>query len=1403
MNSLEKIFNSIKSSNTKDMKLFSTRELIKQLKEYDDYILYILKNVYSLISSEDYYNRLCGAKIINSLDRFEYSFNFKLDASSNITDYVYLQFKDIKKESVTDIHKQKKEIKKILSMEHVETEFLEGRDIVDGSVVDIQLKTAEYREKSIENVFDFFEAINWILLSPDWFKRHGGFITYCAIIASANGWDFDKDVGITGNNITASSKNQARLNPNRIKISLSGDIFNKIYEILKNDKFNDFKEDVTSSPVKEAASLLLKYTYPMLDNKLILHEITHLLTNEDWQEQFAALLALSQLKDHFTQDLIDGTGLLENFLDLLISHIESDDEDVKFLCADLLVYVINKFKVPEDKICKIKDMCWEQIEDDIDLAHSKASILILIKTVYSKVKMPVPQSFTPLYPCFTSPLALVRESALELSKIFDGEEFLYLLSEGVLLELNGQYHHLDILKEKIKKADAATLQSLYSHFYKIISGSVHHPYKEDDFACYEDTFFTVDGIKSIGPITVLNNRSALFGVFLGSNCAEFEPSPTILGESFRFLTLNRDESTKRIKTGLIVLETSIQNNMEEYFKKYNTLKKMPIKEFRSIIEDPFYHSLFPLCNDNFVELLRMKACELVLSCDNFDLYFTLENSVEFLKIFCRTIKEHSIEVNSKDNSKDNSKVNDKDNIKVNSKVNSGEPNIKDDDKDDIGEPNIKDNTKEHDNIKEYDNSKKDNDSKDNNNKECEQLIINTVNLLIKYTKELAIVKNNNEKSVKNDDENAKKDKVGRKKDNLDCETKSYKEIILEQAISNVKTFFEVMGTDVFCCKYVFENPERLIFFSHTIQNYLAEGCTNDERINAVFEESLQKRESSILQKFISNIDYNCVIARKILENDDFDLLSDLIDYSDPSFNVIFVKLILKHLYSNSKNKEHLLSKIICTLHFTVNPLIKDTFLIDLIEKEKEEIKMLIDPSYIKDYAVSIPMNIDLRDYQKEGVKWLSFLNRFNLNGILADDMGLGKTVQTLTFVLNEMSLRDDADDKVLILCPSSLSSHWRDEIKNVFGLSSVLHESKSTDSGKIVVSSYDTFRRGSFLETQKWFFVIFDEGHLLKNRNTILYSKCKKLIAKSRVILTGTPIHNSIEDLFSLFNIIMPGYLGDDASFASYYSCKVTDKNVQVMEQRLDALHKKTVPFIMRRLKSDVLKDLPPKIIKDVSIEMNQLQRELYEKIDQGEDYESSKGYNLLKNNSLVKLKDCLKASSHPYYFDKKISSSKTAALLELFEMCENSKVLVFFQFKSTIDYVIEESKVANYLRLDGSVPVSQRGDIVNKFNTEAVQYLFLTTAIGGLGLNLTSADVVIFYEHDWNPFNDLQAMDRAHRLGQKNTVNVFRLICKDTVEEKVMNLQNFKLYVANSLITQQNNEIQKMETKDILEKWL
>lgn len=1421
MNSLEKIFNSIRTSNTKEMKLFTTHELIKQLSEYEDYSLYILKSIYSLITSDVYLNRICGAKILQSINFFKYQFDFKLSDSPVFSDFVYLQFQDIKEGSAQDLAKQRSEIKKKLSaeLEHIEPDFLDDKDM-EKIVFNIKLKTSENKEKEISNIFDFFEALNMILLSPDWNKRHGAFIAYSAIIASeSDSFDFDFDMKISKVQRTDEWVNLKKPNGNATKISLTGDLFNKIFEILKNDKFNDFQDDATSSPVREAACILLKYIYPMINNTLILHEITHLLSSNDWQEQFSALLALSQLKDHFNQDLIDGKNLIDNFFQILINQLDSSDEDVKFLSADLISFIIENFTINNSLANEIKESCWNQVDSDIDIAHSKASLLILLKTIYSKFHISPPSSFASLYPCFTSPISIIRNSALELSKVFEAEEFLYLLAEGILLETSSEYKN-EILKDKIKKCSESTLLGFAEHFLRIISLNIHLPYNEDDFACYDDTFFTSDGIKSLGSVALMNNRSCLFSEIIKIEGLEIKKegkNQCLLLEAFQFLYL-ANVNELNINNSFIVLVDALTQNIESDFKKYNSLKKMPIKEFLKIIQEFEFLSLYPLAYDNCLELIRKYACEYIFEISDFNLYFRVEKSDKFMSIFCEIlIKSPLIE-------------------SITSKL--------------IDQIFTSD--------------------------QC----LRKIQLEKSFAPPKSIKKNSQFLKGTPEDE------------------KSHEEIVHEQIIFNIQIFFQTLGISFLKFKAfltLMENPDRLTFFKYTIKNYL-QSHEVFSIFNPIFYDALEKRNIAILKTFISNIDFNCIFVNCMIEKFDLYLVTNLIEFSDPSFNVLFVKLILKNINSSDNESKSnlvsdirtLLSTVIGSLHFSVNKSIKDQKLIDLIEKEKEEVKMIVDPKLIKDYEMKIPISITLRDYQREGIRWISFLGRFNLNGILADDMGLGKTVQMLSYVMNEMYLlgldqlkaneainqvtnnqksldhndnqKSQDNDQVsnnllktnettnqvtddqklhdhndrelqdhvirqsnylltskeivsncplstLIICPSSLTSHWKDEIKTYFGVESTIFNSKKEINTNVVICSYDLLRRDNgTLENKKWFVIIFDEGHLLKNRNTVLFTKAKKLTSQKRFILTGTPIHNSVEDLYSLFDILMPNYLGNESSFISLYGCKVTDKNVEVMKLRLECLHKKTLPFIMRRLKTEVLKDLPPKIITDLTVEMNPSQADLYKKLgDQNSndiDQVETKGYATLKNYSLVTIKNQLKIASHPHYFDRTISSSKTAALQDIISMSGNSKILIFFQFRATIDYVLADLNLANYLRLDGSVPPNLRGEIVRKFNTEDIPYLFLTTSIGGLGLNLTSANIVVFYEHDWNPFNDLQAMDRAHRLGQKLPVNVFRLICKGTVEETVMNYQNFKLYVANSIITQQNNEIGQMDTKDILERF-
>lgn len=1378
MNALEKMFNSIRSAPSKELKLYSTRELMRQLSEYEEHTLYILKNLYQLLTSESFLNRICGAKILNRMTIFEYVLEFHL-SSAKASDYVYLQFKDIKEDEELSNVRQKSVIKKMLSLEHVETEFLDAMELEKGVGGHVH-KTAEYREKDIENVYDFFEAIGLILLSPDWFKRHGGFVAYCAMISSSDPFG-DMDASSTSVCLESCAKHIMR--EDKIKIKLSGDLFNKIFEILKNDKFNDFEDDITSSPVRESASLLLKIIYPLLSNDLILFEITNLLTSESWQEQFSGLIALSHLKEYFSEELVtsrtfETAGNKHTLVDLLIVLLDSDDEDVKYISADLLNDVILRFvgkrNADVDTICR---KCWEQIEDEVDIAHSKASLIILLRTIYDKFSLPSPESFAPLYPCFTSSVQLIRNCVLELSRIFDGTEFLYLLAESILLEPHNENgcckaeckmvpKGLEILQAKVNGATLPVLRDFGNHFFGIISSDIGMPYKEDDFGCYEEAFFTVDGIKSIGGVHILNNRAILFSVIRGISGIDGSTT-TLLGSSlcslYRHLCSNRDSDAKRAKVREnIALKDVLMESVDYDIKAYASLRRMPVQEFKAMIEDPFYHTLYPLCHEYCLEYIRMVACANLNVVVDFSPYFVLESSAKFLRIvldaiFCGTGAHDEHRVNA--------------------------------------------------------------------------VVEAAWRLLTSLHEEkefLEISRRNSELFATE----CKKQHSRKKHSVYESKSKSHKEIVSEQAIDNLTVFFEVLGCRLLSLN-VFESimisSDRLVFFEHTIQFYLSCHVGTRTQIVDIFNEALEKRNVAILKAFISSIEFNCLFVKHVLQTLDILLLSSLLDYSDPSFNVLFVKPVLRSMHADTPEASRMkvqgmLSRIICSLHFSPNPKIADQALLNLIAQEKEDVQMMVDPSLIREYDIKVEMKVQLRDYQKEGIKWLSFLSRFNLNGVLADDMGLGKTVQVLTFLVNEMYIRcggsgsrsankaiNSSTLRSLIICPSSLCTHWRDELHRYFDVDSTLYEMKKPKASGITVCSYDTLRRDGFLESIDWFMIIFDEGHVLKNRSTVLYSKVKALRSTKKSILTGTPIHNSVEDIFSLFDIIMPGYFGTESEFLSTYNCKITDKNVQVMESRLDGLHKKILPFIMRRLKSDVLKDLPPKIIKDLIVELNAEQLSLYTKIQQGEGQETPTdeqdgGYASLRKMSLVRTKNLLKAASHPSHFNVSIPSSKTSALLDIFTMCggENAqrKVLVFFQFKKTIDLVVEELQLTNYLRLDGTVPVSQRGLIASRFNSEPVPYLFLTTSIGGLGLNLTSADTVVFYEHDWNPFNDLQAMDRAHRLGQKNVVNVFRLISKGTIEEKVMNYQNFKLYVAKTLITQQNNEIETMDTKDILERF-
>ncbi|KAI0014124.1 SNF2 family domain-containing protein [Xylariaceae sp. FL0662B] len=537
------------------------------------------------------------------------------------------------------------------------------------------------------------------------------------------------------------------------------------------------------------------------------------------------------------------------------------------------------------------------------------------------------------------------------------------------------------------------------------------------------------------------------------------------------------------------------------------------------------------------------------------------------------------------------------------------------------------------------------------------------------------------------------------------------------------------------------------------------------------------------------------------------------------------------------------------------------------DRERTFIAQLLDPKKVEPFTIPVTINAELRSYQQEGVNWLHFLNKYHLHGILCDDMGLGKTLQTLCIVASDHYARAEEFKRTgapdvrrlpsLIVCPPTLSGHWQQEIKTYAPFLTVTafvgppaeRRAKAAQfaSTDIVVTSYEVCRNDtSLLEKQNWNYIVLDEGHLIKNPKAKISIAVKKLLSNHRLILTGTPIQNNVLELWSLFDFLMPGFLGAEKVFldrfakpiaASRYS-KASSKEQEAGALAIEALHKQVLPFLLRRLKEENyycdLSDLQRKLFEDFSKRQGKKLAE-----DAGRDDKEAKQHIFQALQYLRKLCNSpalVMTPNNKLYEDTQRLLSKQGTSIEdpahapkltalkdllvdcgigvegaeandpLYQPIKPHRALIFCQMKEMLDMV--QNTVlkqllpsVSYLRLDGSVEANKRQDIVNKFNKDpSYDCLLLTTSVGGLGLNLTGADTVIFVEHDWNPQRDLQAMDRAHRIGQKKVVNVYRLITRGTLEEKILSLQAFKLDVASTVVNQQNAGLGTMDTDQILD---
>lgn len=472
-----------------------------------------------------------------------------------------------------------------------------------------------------------------------------------------------------------------------------------------------------------------------------------------------------------------------------------------------------------------------------------------------------------------------------------------------------------------------------------------------------------------------------------------------------------------------------------------------------------------------------------------------------------------------------------------------------------------------------------------------------------------------------------------------------------------------------------------------------------------------------------------------------------------------------------------------------------------------------------DLPRSLRPGITFRSYQKLGFNWLVLLYRFGLNGILADDMGLGKTLQTLAIL---QWAKEQIQGKLpsLIVCPTSVVNNWQSEAEKFFINCPVilytganrgaerrrilrrLQRSPNGLAGSLVVTSYDIARRDhKALKQIPWLYVVVDEGHNIKNPDAKRTRAIKAIQGQHKLALTGTPIQNKLEELWSLFDFAMPGFLGTRRGFRDKYG-RYDQIEWDAVRQGPGNLKDRIRPFIMRRLKESVAKDLPPKILVDQKVQLSPLQVDLYKRVLASADYrwimEEIEAKGVQRSKVLIlKIYTTLRSiCNHPALAKAEHQgatinyedSGKLDCLKELMEEIVDGehRTLLFSQSTQMLDIIQNFFRQwqFSFIRLDGKTPPALRPDLVREFNgNPAIQCFLISTKAGGTGLNLTGADTVIFYDHDWNPANDSQAQDRAYRIGQTKPVTVYRLISQGTIEEKILQRQELKQTLADEII--------------------
>ncbi|MVX65081.1 ATP-dependent helicase [Clostridium chromiireducens] len=442
---------------------------------------------------------------------------------------------------------------------------------------------------------------------------------------------------------------------------------------------------------------------------------------------------------------------------------------------------------------------------------------------------------------------------------------------------------------------------------------------------------------------------------------------------------------------------------------------------------------------------------------------------------------------------------------------------------------------------------------------------------------------------------------------------------------------------------------------------------------------------------------------------------------------------------------------------------------------------------IKDKSFQLPHGLQakLREYQKDGYNWFRTLDFLGFGGILGDEMGLGKTLQTITLLLSK------PNSKTLIIAPTSLIYNWKNEFKK-FAPSMKIAISNGNKEERIeliknykeydvIITTYNLLRRDLELYDMEFDYCILDEAQNIKNQSSLSAKSVKEIKARNRFALTGTPIENSLMELWSIFDFVMPGYLYNEKKFVTRYYRRL-EEGPEILEE----LNRLVKPFILRRYKKSVIKELPDKIEKHLFVPLSDEQKVVYETYA---DYVKDLIQKKVEDSEFTKSKIEILAyitKLRQICLDPSVTmenylgtSGKIDALIEILEQSieEGHKILVFSQFTSVLKNIgkILKEKQFLYSYLDGTVSSANRMKMVDEFNMGPNSIFLISLKAGGTGLNLTSADIVIHFDPWWNPAVEDQATDRAHRIGQENIVEVIKLISSGTIEEKIIELQDSK----------------------------